>query len=378
MKKTLTLLVAMAMLISVIMPTAVKAIPGDDLRIIPVIVNGLKVRFPDTEPYINTDGRTMVPVRFVSEKLGAEVLWEHDTQTAIVNYEEKSIRLPLDSKHISVNGNEEELDTAAEKHEGRTMVPLRFVSEVLGSQVKWDDDAHSVQIIDEAYQKKIDAGEVKLDPWGREYVDEFYNGWMNLKDLELYGFYEQFSWASPESEEFITGIKGWTFKTFADQWGEHIKDYYAAQLNVDYRTIDKSSFTQQLMKNMSGRSDYEMYQNEQIISEYVDWVKENKIIAKGYADPELSQVSKTDSIISVPVYFKFKIISAEDTSQVFLDNWKVSPASDSFELEKEVWYGGYAYLGLNTNAGNYKQEHYAVDRFENMFTKLTYKYEILQ
>ena len=39
-----------------------------------------------------------------------------------------------------------ELDTAAEFAEGRTMVPLRFVSEVLGSKVEWDNDAHAVKV----------------------------------------------------------------------------------------------------------------------------------------------------------------------------------------------------------------------------------------
>ena len=73
-KKTIATLVAATVIFGGVMSIPAMAAPGKDLHILPVIVNGQKVKFPDTEPYINTDGRTMVPVRFVSEMLGAEVM----------------------------------------------------------------------------------------------------------------------------------------------------------------------------------------------------------------------------------------------------------------------------------------------------------------
>lgn len=73
----------------------------------------------------------------------------------------------------------------------------------------------------------------------------------------------------------------------------------------------------------------------QLLKKYVAWVKENKVIAKGYADPEMSTVYHSNgSIVHVPTHFKFMIVSAIDTAQPFIDNWDVSDMSISFELKK--------------------------------------------
>ena len=54
-----------------------------------VVVNGNRVNFPDAEPFIDDNGRTQVPVRFVSEALGAEVSWEGSTKTVTISREMK-------------------------------------------------------------------------------------------------------------------------------------------------------------------------------------------------------------------------------------------------------------------------------------------------
>ncbi|MDQ0885083.1 archaellum component FlaF (FlaF/FlaG flagellin family) [Paenibacillus sp. V4I9] len=75
--KTITALtIAATILASTLAPTVTFASQSSDLRMIPVIVNGQKVKFPDTEPYIDGNGSTMVPVRFVSEVLSSEVVWD--------------------------------------------------------------------------------------------------------------------------------------------------------------------------------------------------------------------------------------------------------------------------------------------------------------
>lgn len=378
LKKTIATVIAASVIFSGVMMQEVSAAPGKDLRIIPIIVNGKKVRFPDTEPYINTDGRTMVPVRFVSEKLGAEVKWEANTQTAIVEFEGKTIRLPIGSKTVTVDGEAQELDTAAEFEEGRTMVPLRFVSEVLGSKVEWDQGAHAVKVTDAAYQAKVDSGEVELDFWGREYSKTYDPYWMRLTDLEETGFYDV-DYKSPNREYFETVLSRTELaKYYIDQRGDNIRNYYEAQLNVDYRTIDKEKFTNTLLSNMGGMTRMEKAEQEDRIDAYVDWVKKNKVIAKGYADPENSQIEGNKHGVSMRVYFKFKIISAIDTSQTFMDNWNVSNLSNSYALKKGVWYGGYASVGFDTNVVNGMLAHSAIGSSENMFVKLTYKYEELK
>lgn len=98
------------------------------------------------------------------------------------------------------------------------MVPLRFVSEVFGSEIIWDEDAHSVRVTDAEYQAKVDAGQVYLDPWGREYSKTWDPKWMRLTDLEPTGFYDFYKLAN--SRKFIEPIKPRTFKTTADVLSE--------------------------------------------------------------------------------------------------------------------------------------------------------------
>ncbi len=105
---------------------------------IEVHVNGSRVEFPDQKPFIAPETqRTYVPLRFVSEALGATVHWDGAAKTALVSTDRKSIRMPVNSSVAKVDGAETALDAPALLVDGRTVVPLRFVSEVLGARVDW-------------------------------------------------------------------------------------------------------------------------------------------------------------------------------------------------------------------------------------------------
>ena len=92
------------------------------------------------------NGRTLVPVRLIAERLGASVTWVPETRQVILLREESTIVLTLGSATALVNGQAMELPggvpAGVVKWEGResTMVPLRFVSEQLGATVDWDND----------------------------------------------------------------------------------------------------------------------------------------------------------------------------------------------------------------------------------------------
>lgn len=104
-----------------------------------VYVDGQKLQFPDQKPFINNNSRTLVPVRFVSEALGADVAWCSVKRTVQVNYKGKSILLEIDKEEALVDNKTIIMDTKAEVYEERTMVPLRFVSECMGATVKWEE-----------------------------------------------------------------------------------------------------------------------------------------------------------------------------------------------------------------------------------------------
>lgn len=101
----------------------------------------------DAPPFIEND-RTYVPVRLISENLGCEVSWEQDTQTAVVKRQNTEIRMTLGSRVISVNGREVAIDAAVQIRNDRTFLPVRAVSEILGASVDWDGNSRCVIVED--------------------------------------------------------------------------------------------------------------------------------------------------------------------------------------------------------------------------------------
>jgi len=85
------------------------------------------------------NGRTLVPVRFIAEKFGANVGWDDATQTVIVQSKSKVIKLQIGSDQMLVGDTAVTLDVPAQTVGGRTLIPLRALVEALGKQVFWDD-----------------------------------------------------------------------------------------------------------------------------------------------------------------------------------------------------------------------------------------------
>jgi transglutaminase-like putative cysteine protease len=115
-----------------------------------VFVDGQEISF-DTQPYINPENRTMVPVRFVSEKLGAEVSWNNTERSVTVINNEDLIYMIIGNRTVLLNGVSSLMDTSAIIKDSRTMVPLRFISEYLGATVQWDAEQQIVHIYSPAY-----------------------------------------------------------------------------------------------------------------------------------------------------------------------------------------------------------------------------------
>lgn len=103
---------------------------------IAVFIDGKRVYF-DVPPRVE-QGRTLVPLRAFFEGLGAAVDWHGDTQTITARKDGLEVRLQVGVGEALVNGTPVPLDVPARIEEGRTLVPLRFVSEAFGAEVVWD------------------------------------------------------------------------------------------------------------------------------------------------------------------------------------------------------------------------------------------------
>lgn len=112
--------------------------------IIKVMLNDEKVLF-DVLPTI-TDGRTLVPLRAIFEALGAKVEWNGETQTITATKDDKTVVLTIGSNEMTVDGETKTLDVSAQIIDGRTLVPVRAISEAFGCSVDWNDAERTVII----------------------------------------------------------------------------------------------------------------------------------------------------------------------------------------------------------------------------------------
>ncbi len=99
----------------------------------------------DVSPIMEND-RVLVPFRFIAESLGGMVSWDEASQTVRIQTADKNISLPVGKNSASVNGQQKELDVPAKVVDGRTLVPVRFVSESLGADVSWDGASNTVNV----------------------------------------------------------------------------------------------------------------------------------------------------------------------------------------------------------------------------------------
>lgn len=127
---------------------------------IEIYINGEKVE-SDVAPIIVND-RTLAPVRVISENLGAEVYWDNDNRLVQVETPSKTIILKIDDTRALVDGQEVVLEVPAKIVNDRTMVPLRFLGETLGAEVSWDNDLRRV-IINRSGSKVVDLAYETID-----------------------------------------------------------------------------------------------------------------------------------------------------------------------------------------------------------------------
>lgn len=124
--------------------TATPAAAGTASRTgISVLLNGAVVDFQDQQP-VNKDGRVLVPVNAIFSALGAEVTWDQAAKKITAVKGSTTIIMTIGSKTATINGQALTLDVPAQIIGNRTLVPVRFISEGLGLDVLWNAAAQTV------------------------------------------------------------------------------------------------------------------------------------------------------------------------------------------------------------------------------------------
>ncbi len=117
------------------------------LNQIPIYINGERLYFELSEvaPLID-NGRILVPVRKIFEQLGAEITWDNATRTITATKGKSTVQMKIGSKSAKANGKNVTLDAPPRIEDGRTIVPLRFVSQAFGGKVEWNAATGSAYI----------------------------------------------------------------------------------------------------------------------------------------------------------------------------------------------------------------------------------------
>ncbi|WP_420539861.1 copper amine oxidase N-terminal domain-containing protein [Paenibacillus polymyxa] len=136
---------------------------------IEVLLNAKKIQFPDAKPFQDSNDYVMVPIRFVSEALGAKVGWEKTGgQLAVsINNDAHAVNMTVGQNTATVDGQTKTYETKIILKQNRTFVPLRLVSEGLGQTVEWDKVSRWVWIGKKEIAALEDTGHqaVSIEPY---------------------------------------------------------------------------------------------------------------------------------------------------------------------------------------------------------------------
>lgn len=220
------LVIALSMVLTATCFAKVGTSPTDRTKL-NVRVNGYEVEFPDAQPYIDENGRTMIPLRFATEALGAEVEWEQATRTASITKNGITVKVSIGQDLITIieNGGERQvqMNTTAVLKEGRTYVPIRYVAEALGAYVDYSNIYKTVGI----YQDVLTADEIeKLHSYqrydymiGSSYNEALINkSSLSAADASKYSYLKEFteSFASAREIMYDENIESSRIRYFND------------------------------------------------------------------------------------------------------------------------------------------------------------------
>lgn len=175
-----------------------------------IVVNGNRLFFPDAQPFIDSNGRTQTPARFIGESLGATVTWDGAEQKAVFVKGNKKLILYIGKKEYELDGKKLQMDTEALLQEGRTFVPARYVAEAFGATVRWDSIIRTVYIDTEG--SSIPTPQPTKDP---------VYGWIKVETDKTYIEYSM-SITFDTDKDLLNLRYDAAEKMFADKYGEAI------------------------------------------------------------------------------------------------------------------------------------------------------------
>lgn len=317
-------------------------------------------------------GTTYVPLRSVAEMLGAIVDWDANLKEATISKGHTTIIQRVGKDTAKVNNRVKDIGSEALVKDGITYVPLRFVSENLGSEIEWDSKTKSVNMYSKGKSEEVETVKevvkevepvkevvkeesVNKDLFGRNIrttdlpknsslYSEIIGGVPN-KMYEVKQKWELVDWGREafEGEDYLSTKRMKDDKWYTDSnrklWVDILNKHLKDKLNVDYKTVD-SNWVDRFSSTYADASEDDRYLID--IKEYVTYLKNNRIVIEGTHSVEPSITYNLSGQYYTRVYVKF-IIKSDKVRAARLYQ------RINNDLKTNVWYERYKDIALSSN-----------------------------
>lgn len=289
-------------------------------------------------PYLS-DSTTLVPMRVITTAFGATLQWNGETQTIVLKYGDKTIKLTIGSLKAEVNGKPADLPAAPELRNGTTMVPLRFISETFGADVQFDTETGTIKITGKkaagakssgGTDINIDAGKTKIGnsyyQWSMKYPTGLSKDKINFREDDV-----TFKDANGEYDLYVYVEDGHSLvssdallKKLADELG-------TSETILDKKTVTASGTTYAKItsKYKDGYVEHRAYQTDERLYYIHMYIKKEEY----YKNAEKSK-TYTDLLDSFKTSFDTQDSSIKDLSTV--SNGYRPYKNDDFGLKAEI------------------------------------------
>lgn len=174
-----------AVLSTWVLSSAFANLAGAQAGDIKVIINGATQQY--TQAPVVSQNTTLVPLRGVFESLGAQVDWDSKAKKVTASKNEDTLTLNVGSKLAYKNSSPVQLDVATQIQKSQVLVPLRFVSQSLGAKVNWDQATRTVTISNQADGSTTDkanslSSKPLANPVTKVTYDTYYNDTLGYDD----------------------------------------------------------------------------------------------------------------------------------------------------------------------------------------------------
>lgn len=300
-------------------------------------------------------GSTLVPIRIISETLGANVQWNPKTKQVSISNPDTTIHMTIGNPKVKVNDELQTISAPPIIHKGSTMLPIRFVGEALDSMVNWDSQTRTVSVLGRDLAE-APSPDFEEDPWGRKvrtsnlpsnagifpYMVEDVPNWV----------YEKINMTSPTLTSG-SGIGKFPKEFFNSNYDydatiDMLENHFKIVLDVNHKTIDRLEFKNHVQAAFNDKSFASAgFSNIEWTGAFVDHIVANKIITKGSAQI-LPEMFWTNSLGETVVYawVKLEVLQQGPKGQGGFQDFGGFPSSESLTGIYPHLYTNKEYQGL--------------------------------